>query len=86
MRVFYKMQEAELGLGEVAPPVQPSLISSFERYQQILLKWNPVNLKNLALFCEFTTGSPESCTFPMFPDNCMKIIFKCNSSVPESIV
>lgn len=67
------------------PPFQPVVNSRVSHYQERLLHWNPVGVKNDALFYEFSSGE-DGCVIELLPDACLNILFVCDPQQPEAMI
>lgn len=68
-----------------SPPFQPVLNSRVDGYREQQLHWNPVCVKNDALFYEFSAGA-EGCTIQLLPDACLNVLFACDPGRPQALL
>ena len=68
-----------------SPPFQPVLSSRVDGYREQQLRWNPVCVKNDALFYEFSAGE-GGCTIQLLPDACLNVLFICDPDHPHALL
>ncbi|TEB08568.1 HTH-type transcriptional activator RhaR [Pelotomaculum schinkii] len=80
----YKNINAQLRA--IPPPHQPWLSSAMYNYREKLVNWNPICIKNNAVYYQFTTRDTQDDFIGIVPDACVNIIFKCNPNNPAALI
>jgi AraC-like DNA-binding protein len=73
-------------LRAIPPPHQPWFSSAMQKYEETLVSWNPMCIKNNAVYYQFTTGDKQDDFIGIVPDACVNIIFKCSSDNPAALI
>ena len=72
-------------LRHIPPPSQPWLVASALEYAEKLVEWNPMCIKNNALYYQFKTGPSRNDPL-LIPDACINILIKCDEKSPSAWV
>lgn len=68
-------------LNQNSPPLQPEVSYYLPTYQERLVNWSGVGIKQDALFYQFKTpANPEKCKITLLPDACANVLVPCNDS------
>ena len=79
-----KFMDTGRHMKQVSPPFQPNIRAGVKNYDEMVLEWNPVSQKGLALFYQFITDSTAQGTnINLIPDGCANILFKCDAQDPR---
>jgi|GEM_PF-1225959 len=73
-------------LHAIQPPHQPWISSAMQNYEETLVSWNPMCIKDNAVYYQFTTGDNQDGFMGIVPDACVNVMFQCNPSNPSALI
>lgn len=73
------MNKFKLSIESEIIPMQPDIRQKTRNYKELLIKWNPYSIKNMALFFQFETEDDPG-ALDIIPDSCVNFFFRCNDS------